>query len=316
MGMDEAFLESIHQTPDDDTPRLIYADWLEDHGDEAAQPRAALIRAQCALERLPPNDPGRPAREAEAAKILKAHGKKWTADLRKAKLVSTWTFRRGFLDSVTMKAPRFATTGDRLFQLVPMLRAVRFPDASNELRYLTQSPHFSRLAEVDLSKMCSCGYCRIHAELRTLFTAPVATNVTVLNLADNRLDEAVLRDLISSPQLAGLTALNVSDNLFGNAGLTVLAETLPTTIRQLIVRNTQGHHRISVPGARALAGSERLAGLKVLDLHGNRLSSTGAMVVAESPHLVNLERLIVSDNKIGPAGAKALRARFGDRVEL
>jgi uncharacterized protein (TIGR02996 family) len=28
-----AFLEDIKEHPDDDTPRLVLADWLEDHGD-------------------------------------------------------------------------------------------------------------------------------------------------------------------------------------------------------------------------------------------------------------------------------------------
>lgn len=42
----DAFLADIIEHPDDDTPRLIYADWLEDHD----QPeRAEFIRVQCEL---------------------------------------------------------------------------------------------------------------------------------------------------------------------------------------------------------------------------------------------------------------------------
>jgi uncharacterized protein (TIGR02996 family) len=32
----EAFLRAIFDAPDDDTPRLVYADWLEEHGQEIA----------------------------------------------------------------------------------------------------------------------------------------------------------------------------------------------------------------------------------------------------------------------------------------
>ena len=32
---DEAFLQDIIQYPDDDLPRLVYSDWLEEHGDVA-----------------------------------------------------------------------------------------------------------------------------------------------------------------------------------------------------------------------------------------------------------------------------------------
>ena len=49
-----ALLEAIRASPDDDAPRLVYADWLEEHGD---QPRAEFIRVQCALARLPQDDP-------------------------------------------------------------------------------------------------------------------------------------------------------------------------------------------------------------------------------------------------------------------
>ena len=43
-------LAEIIAHPADDAPRLIYADWLEEHGDSA---RAEFIRVQCELARLP-----------------------------------------------------------------------------------------------------------------------------------------------------------------------------------------------------------------------------------------------------------------------
>lgn len=42
----QSFLQSIIATPEDDTPRLIFADWLEEHGDSD---RAEFIRLQCEL---------------------------------------------------------------------------------------------------------------------------------------------------------------------------------------------------------------------------------------------------------------------------
>jgi uncharacterized protein (TIGR02996 family) len=45
----DAILRAIGQAPDDDAPRLVYADWL----DECKEPaRAELIRVQCELARL------------------------------------------------------------------------------------------------------------------------------------------------------------------------------------------------------------------------------------------------------------------------
>lgn len=47
---EDDFLTAITAAPDDDTPRLVYADWLDEHGRRA---RAALIRVQCEQARLP-----------------------------------------------------------------------------------------------------------------------------------------------------------------------------------------------------------------------------------------------------------------------
>jgi uncharacterized protein (TIGR02996 family) len=74
---DAAFLEAIADNPDDDTPRLVYADWLDDHGDAH---RAEFIRVQCELARLPAEDPRRtdlgvagPCRTPAAAAAAQRH---------------------------------------------------------------------------------------------------------------------------------------------------------------------------------------------------------------------------------------------------
>ena len=48
MTQDEAFLQAIIEDSDDDTPRLVYADWLTDRDD----PRGEFIRVQCRLVRM------------------------------------------------------------------------------------------------------------------------------------------------------------------------------------------------------------------------------------------------------------------------
>src|SRR5579884_1935214 len=47
---DWAFLAAINAAPRDDAPRLIYADWLDEHGDPE---RAEFIRIQFELEAVP-----------------------------------------------------------------------------------------------------------------------------------------------------------------------------------------------------------------------------------------------------------------------
>jgi uncharacterized protein (TIGR02996 family) len=46
----DALLRAICENPDDDAPRLIYADWLDEHGDPL---QAEFIRTQIELARGP-----------------------------------------------------------------------------------------------------------------------------------------------------------------------------------------------------------------------------------------------------------------------
>ena len=53
MSLEASFLADIRDHPDDDTPRLIYADWLEERGD----PRGEFLRLEVRLRSLPEDDP-------------------------------------------------------------------------------------------------------------------------------------------------------------------------------------------------------------------------------------------------------------------
>jgi uncharacterized protein (TIGR02996 family) len=71
----DVFLADIRATPDDDAPRLIYADWLHDHGEPE---RGEFIRVQCQLARLPATDPRRPTMELREHQLLLANQERWT----------------------------------------------------------------------------------------------------------------------------------------------------------------------------------------------------------------------------------------------
>ena len=51
---DTAFLRTILASPEDDAPRLVYADWLDENGDPD---RAEFIRLQIRLGRTDPHHP-------------------------------------------------------------------------------------------------------------------------------------------------------------------------------------------------------------------------------------------------------------------
>jgi len=71
---DEDFIRTIIDDPDDNSVRLVYADWLEEHGD----PRGEFLRLQCALdEELPAGDQVRSGREARQQELRGAIDKEW-----------------------------------------------------------------------------------------------------------------------------------------------------------------------------------------------------------------------------------------------
>src|SRR5262245_9632541 len=72
-----AFLRAIKEQPDDDGPRLIFADWLEERGD----PRGEFIRLQCALARTDEDDPRRADLIRREQELLRQHKEVWLQQL-------------------------------------------------------------------------------------------------------------------------------------------------------------------------------------------------------------------------------------------
>ena len=239
--MHEAFLDAILTSPEEDAHRLVYADWLEEHGDERDLARAHLIRAQCALALLAPDDARREPLEQQERQLLKTHGKRWTQPLRKARIGSNWTFRRGFLEKITISARDFVLVAQQLFQLAPTIRAMECPESSNEVSALAACPLLERIAELNLNAMCACGYCPIGRELSELFQSPFTAGLRILALSEDRIGPDGVTLLAASQHLAGLTRLDLSENRLGNSG------------------------------ARQLIESKHLKNLKFLDLRENKI---------------------------------------------
>lgn len=92
----EPFLRAICAEPEDDTVRLVYADWLDENGDPE---RAEFIRLQIAEQHEP--------RESVRANHLRVkHGPQWRSELA-CPGVDLGAFRRGFVDVLHFKSPAF-----------------------------------------------------------------------------------------------------------------------------------------------------------------------------------------------------------------
>ena len=71
------FHEAIRDDPDNDAPRLIFADWLDEFGDEADQAHAKYLRLSCELSAVSVYDSHWEARAKERQELFDASRVLW-----------------------------------------------------------------------------------------------------------------------------------------------------------------------------------------------------------------------------------------------
>jgi uncharacterized protein (TIGR02996 family) len=290
------FLDAALARPQDDGPRLVYADFLEQTGDPADAARGELVRVQLALARNPDD----PALHNLQADLLQRHYAAWTAPLRG--FVGGVEFRRGLPDVVSVEAVEFLDRGDELFRTLPV-RRVQFLNAAPVMPLLAQCPFLAHVRELDL-----CWNDLGNGGVHLLARSPHLKRVESLDLSFNGLDDAGVTLLAESSALPSLRELALNDNgPITSAGVRALAESpFVAGLRSLdLTGNDVGEH-----GVRAVAASRSLAGLRSLKLAGNHIGDAGLVALIASPLFKQCLKyqspLDLRKNTIGPGGAMAL----------
>ncbi len=341
--MEEQFLADVRESPEDDGPRLIYADWLDDHGDPD---RARFIRAQCELERLPAGGPSRWKLWQLAEGLRREHVMEWLPFR-----VPGWAawqqpfwFRRGLVEGVGLNAEDLLNHGETIFRAYPTLRHVGLHSVGDAwprlirspvLRHVRQldvdgdygraalgadavaalaaSPHLERLAGLHLDYHAAGD-----AGLAALAGAPGLGNLRVLALRGNGITDAGAQALAESPHLLRLAELYLHDNRFGDpAALALgawpgLARLTHLDLGLDLRWGEPGPPRLGPAGATALAA----APLRHLDLEGHAIGDEGLEALAAGPALAGLEGLVLGHRRrgepppllIGDRGALAIAA--------
>jgi uncharacterized protein (TIGR02996 family) len=298
MTDDAAFLAAIADRPDDDLPRLVFADYLDEHGDAA---RAEFVRVQCELAALPRTDPRFPVLEEREAELLAAHKKRWELPN-----VGRQTFRRGFVEVVDTTADRFLAAARRFLALVPV-RELRLRNADRRIAELAALPIFARVESLDLANNTLGAGNRI---TRFFGTADLP-RLRTLKLRNNRLWAEAITELSATPIAPQLARLDLSGNPFADAGAEALAAA--TGFRNVTVLELRNDEltfsdSIHAAGAIALAESEALTKLRRLDLGSQYVGDAGLVAVVNAPNAANLVSLDVSYNEIGTSGESGYEA--------
>lgn len=200
----DMLLRAILESPEDDAPRLVYADWLEEHGDAK---RAEFIRAQCTLAGMPDGHPTRPALGDRVRQLEAKHRRSWLAPVRR--WLDDWWFHRGFVEYISIDTRRFVKRAEDLFCYAPVQR-VEFNHADGRVRELAAVPQLRRLTHVYLNRRNRDDYGNdlSDADVWALAAAPL-DRVTYLSFGGGCASEEAFRALAASPHLAGLRHLRV-----------------------------------------------------------------------------------------------------------
>jgi uncharacterized protein (TIGR02996 family) len=289
-------IRGILAEPDEDGPRLVYADWLEDNGD----PLCELVRVQTELRHVGLGRARRQElrrRERElldglgfdrrAVPVEDFHGHDcprsadgWDYAVSDGLATLFLHPMPGPGGALGMPPPEWA---ERFGWFILRTGSYdswesRFELEDPWMRALLDSPLMEHCIGLDLREVQ-----RWYKAIEMLAQAPAASDLLRLDLGNG---PGELTTLASSPHLSGLLDLNVSNCYLGDEAV------------------------------QALAASRALPRLRRLGLSGVRASAESIAVLARSPHFPELRSLDVSDNDVDLAAAQALAEGKPGLVEL
>src|SRR4051812_43854281 len=180
MAEHPGFLEAVVAAPDDDTPRLIYADWLDEQGESA---RAEHIRLSCRQAAVSPFSPeGRWATE-RLGELEQEHAARWFGPIKR--YASGYTVLRGFVEGVVLRRRQLFHWG-RLLQMVPTLRRATLRKVGGGwLQFVTDEPGSSRLERLSVGRLDLEGLAR-------LADWPHLTKLRLLRLHETTVDDVIV----------------------------------------------------------------------------------------------------------------------------
>ena len=346
MATESKLLAAILAHPDEDTPRLALADFLDEQGAPEQRDRAEFIRLQIADENGG-DLPRPPDTSLRTAELLIAHRAAWTPPIPDD--FKCHDFHRGFVERVSCDTLRFLEFGEDVCSLAPV-RRVHFHGPPDSLAAVGGSPLLGRVRSLSVGEMKPT-----LAQLLHFLGSPHVRDLFEFVSYLNDHDDAAVAALAKCEKLAGLTHLD----LWGNGQITAAGATTVATaphfrsLRQLKLPSTEigdaglaavasglpelttlaaWRCGIGPKGVAALARSNMAARLRSLSLGGNPIGGEGvaalargafrdlhdlsisdggvgpdvAAVLAGSPALAGLRALDIEENPLGPGGGAAL----------
>jgi uncharacterized protein (TIGR02996 family) len=326
--MHDAFLSAVIEAPDEDAPRLVYADWLDENGQAE---RAELIRVQCELARTEPWTPRHAELSARQKTLLSpANVEAWAVPLGFHPYPNN--FHRGFVERDCFAPSRFLELAPAVFDRAPLRQVdMRTPDAGGDVYTGALSTAEERLREkivgsaalapvrelelFDLGPGTAArlaksrhlgrleGLCLLGGHAADALEAIAAGRLTGLRrLALSTHNDpapgaprddglAALDRSSLAPQLTDLTLINLHVTA---AGVACLASGRWAALRKLYLADDA----VGNAGVAAVLRSPLAPNWKALTFRGRWLTGRAVRAVADCPALANLEELRLEARRV------------------
>ena len=325
----QALLDAVRANPDDDTPRLVYADWLDEFAGslpaderEPVAGQAEYLRLHARLAAIPEGLVDHIALKAQAAELEGRHRAVLLAAV--PAFARGWVrFDRGLPTHLDLTARLLLRHGKRLRREVPYT-FLRLRNCKGVLEEIVNAGLLEGVRGLDISFNSLTD-----GELVYLFRSPGLANLRYLELAHIRFGPQAAEALATSRSLAGLRHLNVWWCLPDVGRALAAPGCTLTNLTRLQIGNTDlgpdevaalvaapataglrdvefSYNRFGPDAAGSIAAAPGLARLRRLSMWGCHIGDVGLTALAGSPHLRSLEYLGLHDNEIGRAGAAAL----------
>ncbi len=242
-----SFLEVSRDDPLDDTPRLIFADWLQEQSDPSLAARGELLRVQCQLNGGRAPCPLRASLEERQHQLLQGHQADWLGAL--ADFCQDCVFARGLVratfEARTFVGRQFASQGKELLES-GWVETVWLKKPARHLKAIAAAETLANLSGLDLD-----GAGLSDAGLVPLWHSRHTDRLRRLELANNALADVSVARLLDSSLAQGLLYLDLRNNAVSDAGV------------------------------RLLLGSPLAQRLRWLELHGNALQPATQQQLAD-----------------------------------
>ncbi|MEM8670506.1 MAG: TIGR02996 domain-containing protein [Planctomycetota bacterium] len=303
------FIAAINAAPDDDVPRLVFADWIAEKGDAA---RAEFIRLQLQRQALPTWDPQQLPLYVREQKLLELHESEWRSALPTIDGVAWGTFRRGFISSATI------TNLEGFSSLIHQCRRSA-PIDSVTINWPDPNGHFDDPLPIDgLRELTLNDTPYLDTEqINVIAWSPVLVTIEKLHFGPCNLSADGIHTLLQSSHLGQLKSLDVSSNSIGNNGLEAIIGSL-TSLEALDVSEQESYSRyeedpvIDESGIMSLVDWPGFRTLRSLNLSGNTIGSSGLHALLQTENCTGLKCLCLRDTDLSGASMEAFERAHGD----